>query len=66
VTTWGHRADVDLALATADLYRLSVAAAERIARDIGQVVKTWSERARALDLPKAEIAIMAPAFAAAG
>ena len=60
------RPDVALALATADLYRLSAAAAERIARDIGQVVKTWAERARALDLPKAEIALVAPAFAAAG
>jgi hypothetical protein len=60
------RPDVELALATADLYRLSAAAAERIVRQIGRIVKTWAERARALDLPKAEIALMAPAFEAAG
>lgn len=54
--------DVALALATADLYRLSAADAERIARQIRRVVKTWPERARALDLPKAEIALVAPAF----
>jgi serine/threonine-protein kinase HipA len=56
------RPDLDTALATAELYRLSRAKAEKIAAEIRSVVATWDGRARGLDLPKGEITRMAPAF----
>ncbi len=59
------RPDVGTAIDTAELYRLARADAERIVAGIGAVVTTWEQRARALDIPKAEVALMAAAFDAA-
>lgn len=56
------RPDLGAAIDTAELYRLARADAQRIVAGIRAVVTTWGERARALDLPKAEVALMAPAF----
>ena len=56
--------DLTAVLATCDLYRLRRPAAERITGEIRAVVATWRTRARALDLSRAEIDLMAPAFAA--
>jgi serine/threonine-protein kinase HipA len=56
------RPDLGLAIETAGLYRLSRARAERIVKEVRDVVKTWEKRARALKLSKAEIALVAPAF----
>lgn len=56
------RPDLGVAVETADLYRLSRASAERIVKETRRVVTSWKERARALDIPKGEIALVAPAF----
>lgn len=54
--------DLDIALDTAAFYRLARRDAERIIAEVRAAVKTWEERARALGLTRAEIALVAPAF----
>ncbi|HET6545749.1 MAG TPA: type II toxin-antitoxin system HipA family toxin [Rhodanobacteraceae bacterium] len=49
--------------ATAPFYRLDATAAGRIVEEVGEVVSRWRRVARELDLPAAEITLVAPAFA---
>jgi len=56
------RPDLQVALETAGFYRLSRADAERIRDEVAAVVASWEARARGLDLSRAEIARMKPAF----
>ncbi len=59
------RADLATVLETAEYYRLREPAAQQIAEQIAAVARSWRDRARALDLPRQQIATMEPAFALA-
>lgn len=54
--------DLELALSTAEFYGLKAAEAQRIKDSVVTVVRTWSERARRLRLPRAETELMTNAF----
>ena len=55
--------DLAVVAATAPFYRMESRQAERIIRESHEVVSGWRRRARAMDLPAPEIALVAPAFA---
>ena len=55
--------DLALVAATASFYRLESRQAERIIQQLREVVSGWRKRARAMELPAPEIALLAPAFA---
>jgi serine/threonine-protein kinase HipA len=54
--------DVGLALDTAEYYGLDAASAGRILRKVKGTLRTWTERAAALRLPREEVDLMAQAF----
>ena len=55
--------DVSLLEATAPYYRLAPGRARTILQELRAAVSGWRRRARALGIPAAEIALVAPAFA---
>ena len=55
--------DLALVAATASFYRLESRQAERIIQQLREVVSGWRKRARAMELPASEIALVASAFA---
>jgi serine/threonine-protein kinase HipA len=59
-----HQTIPELALvaATAPFYRMESRQAERIIQELREVVSEWRQRARAIELPSSEIALIAPAF----
>ncbi|MBB1602870.1 type II toxin-antitoxin system HipA family toxin [Variovorax sp. UMC13] len=60
----GHNAspDIDVALATAELYRLDAAAARAVLDEVSKVVGTWRATAEALGMAGTEMARMARLF----
>lgn len=55
--------DLALVAATAPFYRLESRQAGRIIEETHEAVSGWRRRARAIELPASEIALVAPAFA---
>ena len=55
--------DLAVAAATAPFYRLESGQAQRIIQELHEAVSGWRRRARAIELPVSEIALVAPAFA---
>lgn len=58
--------DLARVAATAPFYRMESRQAERIVQEVREVVSEWRRRARAIELPAPEIALLAPAFTHAG
>ena len=54
--------ELALVAATAPFYRMESRQAERIIQELHEVVSGWRRRARAIELPASEIALVAPAF----
>lgn len=55
--------DLALVAATAPFYRLESGQAQRIIEELHEAVSGWRRCARAMEIPAAEIALVAPAFA---
>ncbi len=55
--------DLALVAATAPFYRLESRQAGRIIEELHEAVSGWRKRARAMEIPASEIALVAPAFA---
>ena len=56
--------DVDVVVATAELYRLDRQATSRIVDEVSTVVATWKDLARGSGLPRSEIELMETVFQA--